>query len=158
MIDLIKTFFNKGSGGDTEKGRPARIRDIRIATCALFLEMANIDGEFSLSERDHILSIMKRNFDLSEEHAKALVEASDEELKGSIDLWQFTNLINQNYSIEEKVRVIETVWEVAYRDGQIDKHEDYLMHKLANLLRLNHRQLIDAKLKAKKSVSESTAM
>ena len=154
MIDLVKRFFGKSSEDDSEKKRDQRTHDIRVATCALLLEMANIDGEFSLSEKDRIISIMKENFDLSEGYAKALIKASHEELDGSIDLWQFTNLINQNYSIEEKVRIIEIVWEIAYRDGKLDKHEAYLMHKLANLLRLNHKQLIDAKLRAKKSVSE----
>ena len=69
------------------------------------------------------------------------------ELKGSIDLWQFTNLINQNYSLEEKIRIIEMVWKIAYADGKLDKHEDYFLHKLSNLLRLTQKQLIEAKLK-----------
>jgi uncharacterized tellurite resistance protein B-like protein len=84
-----------------------------------------------------------------------LLEASNEELKGSIDLWQFTNLINHNYSIEEKIRVVEMVWNVVYADGKLDKHEDYLVHKLATLFRLTHKQLIEAKLKVKKVVSDN---
>ena len=109
--------------------------------------MANIDGKFSDSEKESIISILKNNYNLSDEHANALIKAADEELKNSIDLWQFTNLINQNYSIDEKVQIIETVWQVVYTDGKLDKYEDYLMHKLAKLLRLSHKQLIDAKLK-----------
>jgi len=124
--------------------------DIRIATCALFLEMSNIDREFSKTERENIISIMKKHYDLSDEYVVTLLEASHEELKGSIDLWQFTNLINQNYSMEEKLRIIEVIWRVAYTDGKLDKHEDYLVHKLAKLLRLSHKQLIEAKVKVKK--------
>ena len=60
---------------------------------------------------------------------------------------QITNLINQNYSIEEKIRIIEMIWKLAYTDGKLDKHEDYLVHKLARLLRLTHKQLIEAKFK-----------
>ena len=67
----------------------------------------------------------------------------------SIDLWQFTNLINQNYSTDEKLQIIETMWKIVYADGRLDKHEDYLVHKLSNLLRLTHKQLIDAKLRVK---------
>ena len=128
--------------------------DIRVATCALFLEMSNIDGEFSKTERENIISIMKKHYDLSDEYVVALLEASHEELKGSIDLWQFTNLINQNYSMEEKLRIIEAIWRVAYTDGKLDKHEDYLVHKLAKLLRLSHKQLIEAKVKVKKLGSD----
>ena len=150
MIDLIKKFFDKSKNDDTtDKGRDES-HDIRIATCALFLEMSNIDGEFSEPERDKIISILRRDYDLSDEYTVALLEASHEELKGSIDLWQFTNLINQNYSVEEKLRIIETIWRIAYTDRELDKHEDYLVHKLAKLLRLSHKQLIEAKLKVKK--------
>jgi len=155
MIDLVKKFFSKRSHDDSSNQRRQRPRDIRIATCALLLEMSNIDGEFSALERENIISILKRNFDLSDEHATTLLEASNEELKGSIDIWQFTNLINQNYSIEEKIRVVEMVWDVVYADGKLDKHEDYLVHKLATLLRLTHKQLIEAKLKMKKSGSDN---
>ncbi len=84
---------------------------------------------------------------MSDEHAAALIESANKELEKSIDLWQFTNLINQNYSKEEKLQIIETVWKIVYTDGRLDKHEDYLIHKLAKLLRLSHKELIDAKLK-----------
>ena len=155
MIDLVKKFFSKSSQDDSSHQRRQRPHDIRIATCAILLEMSNIDGKFSASERESIIAILKKNFDVSDEHAVTLLEASNEELKGSIDLWEFTNLINQNYSIEEKIQVVKMVWDVVYADGKLEKHEDYLVHKLANLLRLTHKQLIEAKLKAKKSVSEN---
>lgn len=147
MIDLVKRFFGKG-----QKRRPGEktgntSHDTRIAACAVLLEMACIDGEFSASEKESIVGILKKDFQLSDEHAQSLLQASQGELNGSIDLWRFTNLINQNYSREEKRQVMETVWRVAYMDGKLDKHEDYLMHKLANLLRLTHKELIDAKVK-----------
>ena len=150
MIDTIKKFFGKRSGvqGSSEKGG-APHHDIRVATCALFLEMANIDGEFSESEKAHVVSALQKDHGLSDADARALIEASELELKGSIDLWQFTNRINENYSREEKLQIIETVWEIAYRDKELDKYEDYLAHKLAKLLRLTHKELIDAKLRVK---------
>ena len=147
MIDLVKKFFSKNTKGghaDQAKGEP---HDIRVATCALLLEMANIDGKFSDSEKEDILSALKTDYGLSDECAAEITKASNEELKGSTDLWQFTNLINQNYSIEEKIRIIEMIWKLAYTDGKLDKYEDYLVHKLARLLNLTHKQLIEAKLK-----------
>jgi uncharacterized tellurite resistance protein B-like protein len=154
MIDLVKRFFSKGIQDSSTAPEEASSHDIRIATCALFLEMSQIDGEFSESECDYVVSVLNRDFALSDEHAAALLEASRKELNESIDLWQFTNLINQNYSMKEKLEIIETIWRIAYTDGTLDKHEDYLVHKLARLLRLDHKQLIEAKLKAKKLVSQ----
>jgi len=147
MIDLVKKFFNKYQENDADRPGVDKSHDVRIATCALFLEMARIDGEFSDTERDHIIQVLKKDYALADAYIEELLEASEEELKGSIDLWQFTNLINQNYTLEEKIQVIEMTWRLAYADGNLDKHEDYLAHKLANLLRLNHKQLIEAKLR-----------
>jgi uncharacterized tellurite resistance protein B-like protein len=147
MIDLVRKFLAKGKGANPEaQGRPES-HDVRVAVCALFLEMASIDGEFSDSERENIISLLKRQYRMSDEHVAALMEASEEGLEGSIDLWQFTNLINQNYSRQEKIQIIEMVWQVVYADGRLDKHEDYLVHKLAKLLRLSQKDLIDAKVK-----------
>ena len=146
MIDLVKRYFRKSARGEGEQDVEAS-HDIRIATCALLLEMANIDGEFRDSERNRIISILKRDYQLSEEHALELIRASNEEVEGSVDLWKFTNLINRNYPLREKIQIIEMIWKIAYADGKLDKYEDYLVHKLAKLLHLTHKQLIEAKLK-----------
>ncbi len=148
MIDIVKRFFVKSTERDSvEKG--GSLHDITVATCALLLEMSRIDGEFSDVEREVILSIIKSDYCLDDQCAAAIVEAADKDLDGSQDLWQFASLINRNYSNEEKIKIIEMVWHIAYRDGRLDQHEDFLVHKLANLLRLTHRQLIDAKVRVR---------
>ena len=147
MIELVKRFFSKESMSPLPERSSGSSHDVRVATCALFLEMAHIDGEFNESEKEQIIQTLKEEHGLSSEAVAELLKAAKEELKGSIDLWQFTNLINQNYSLDEKIRIIEMVWQLAYTDGTLDKHEDYLLHKLGNLLRLTHKQLIEAKLK-----------
>ena len=147
MIDLVKKFFGKSVGNRVAEQVEGRCHNIQVATCAVLLEMAKIDSEFSEEEQEGLISILKTRYQLSDEDAEELIQASNQELDGSIDLWRFTNLINRNYAIDEKLRIIETVWEIAYADGKLDKHEDYLLHKLAELLHLTHKQLIDAKLK-----------
>ena len=147
MIDLVKRFFEKSQTEDSTAQEPHSSHDIRIATCALFLEMAGVDGEFSDEEQDHIVSVLKEKYHLSDEHATELMETAQQELDQSIDLWHFTNLINRNYSEEERVQIVEMVWQIVYVDGRLDGHEDSLMHKLSKLLDLTHGQLIDAKIR-----------
>ena len=144
MIDLIKKII-----GDRGTDREKKTADgsINLATCALLLELANVDGKFSKQEKDNITDIFKTRYGLSEKEVNELLKSSEAELEKSIDLWQFTNVINQNYSLEEKLKIIETIWEVAFSDGKLEQHEDYLAHKVASLLRLSHKQLIEAKLK-----------
>jgi uncharacterized tellurite resistance protein B-like protein len=146
MIDLVKKFFNKSVGNGVPELLESRCQNIQVATCAVLLEMAKIDNEFSEEEQESLISILKKRYGLSNEDTEELIQASNEELEGSIDLWRFTNLINRSYAIDEKLEIIRTVWEIAYADGKLDEHEDYLLHKLAELLHLTHKQLIDAKL------------
>jgi uncharacterized tellurite resistance protein B-like protein len=141
MVDFLKRVF----GTPDEESRNAD--DIRVATCAIFLELASIDNEFSEEERQNILSMMQDEYNVSREHAIALAELANRELAESVDVWKFTNQINENYSEGEKMRIVELLWRLVYADGRLDAHEDYLMHKLGKLLRLQHRQLIAAKLR-----------
>ena len=151
MLNTLKRFFNKAAPADSSDPDRSAGHDIRVATCALFLEMARIDESYNPEETATILSILRDKYGLSQEHADALMAAADEELKGSIDYWQFARLINDNYSTEEKIEIIETLWRIVYVDGKLDKYEDHLIHKLSTLLRLSHDQLIHAKLKVLRS-------
>ena len=151
MLDNLKRFFSPATaGGSAAPGHDPK-HDVRIATCALFLEMARIDGKFTRQEMETVLSIMKEKYGLSGEYADALVAEADKELEDSVDLWQFARLINENYTIDKKIEVIETLWQMVYVDGKMDKYEHYLMNKLKNLLRLTHDQLIAAKKKVLQS-------
>ena len=147
MIDIVKRFFSKSASPDLKSAKHETQHDLRVATCALFLEMARIDETFTPEEMDNILTILKEKYGLSQEHADALVAEADKELAESVDLWQFARLINENYTIDEKINIIEILWQMVFVDGKMDRYEHYLMNKLKNLLRLSHDQLIDAKLK-----------
>lgn len=151
MFDVVKHFFgkeNKAGGGQTAREAG---HDIHVATCALLVEIARIDGTFTREEMAAILTILKEKYGLSRQHADALIAEAEKQLEKSVDLWQFARLINENYSNEEKTEILETLWQVVYVDGKMDQYEHYLMNKLKNLLRVSHEQLIDAKLKVKHS-------
>ena len=151
MIDMVKRFFSKTKNHNSSTEKQNREHDLCVATCALFVEMARIDGTFTQPELETILWILKEKYGLSGEHADALIQDADKEREQSVDLWQFARLINENYSTEEKIEVVETLWRIVYIDGKMDRYEHYLMNRLKNLLRLSHNQLIDAKLKVKYS-------
>ena len=151
MIDIVKRFFSKVPVNSSQEADQKTDHDIRVATCALFVEIASIDEEFTQAEMETLLSILKEKYGLSKEYADALIVEAKKELSGSVDLWQFAKRINENYSNDEKIEIIETLWRIVYVDGKMDKYEHYLMNKLQNLLRISHDQLITAKLKVRDS-------
>ena len=146
MLDVSKRFFSKATTDSEDPGK-SDDHDIKVAACALLVEMARIDESFTEQETETILQILMSAYGVSAEHAEALMAEAEKELVESVDLWQFARLINENYSREEKIGIIETLWQVVFVDGKMDKYEDYLMHKMVKLLRLSHKELIDAKLK-----------
>ncbi len=150
MLDLFNNIFGPGDGENGDDASGNENHDVRIAVCALFLEMATIDGEFDKDEWDSIINSLINEFDVSEEIAVQLTEEAAKEANESLDIWKFTNRINQNYSVDEKIKVVEMLWRIVYADGKVDKHEDYLIRQCASLLNLKHSQLIAAKLAAKR--------
>ena len=119
---------------------------IQVATCVILLEVAKFDFDFSSIEKETTKAILKHEFAIPEDAIEDLMKISEEKREDSVDLWAFTNVINQTFSREEKIRIIEAAWKIIYADDKLDKYEDHYVHVLADLLRLRHDELIDAKL------------
>lgn len=149
MVNRIMEFFQSRIEIEKSSERLDISERVSIAACALLLEMAHADSEFSDIEEKKITSILQNEFNLSQEDANELIELSNLERKESLDLWQFTNLINEYYSKAEKAKVLETLWRVIYADDKVDKYEEYLMRRLSYLLNMDHKDMIEAKFRAR---------
>ncbi|MDH5468244.1 MAG: TerB family tellurite resistance protein [Candidatus Aminicenantes bacterium] len=145
----LKKVLLKGVEVDTESQEQVEAERVQVATCIILLEVAKSDDEFSSIEKATVKAILKKKFDISAEAVEELMEVASRKREESIDLWEFTNLINVNYSKEEKKRIVESAWRVIYADEKLDGYEDHFVHKLAKLLQLDHSDLIEAKLKVK---------
>ena len=145
MLDIVKQFFGKLSEGQT--GAQKKEHAILMAICALLVEIAQTDGTFTQTEMEAILSILQERYGSSQEGADALVAEANRRLDESVDLWQFAKVIDENYSIPERIEIVEALWQIVFIDGKMDKYEHHLMNKFGKLLRLTHEQLIGAKLK-----------
>lgn len=147
MLHIVKRFFSATENDALDTRTSTGGHDARVAVCALFVEMAQIDETFTEEELQAIVAILTQRYGMSAADAQELMDAAKKELADSIDYWQFARLINRHYSTPEKIEVIEMLWEIVFVDGKMDHYENYLMHKLGELLRLSHKQLMDAKLK-----------
>jgi len=124
-----------------------RFDRVQIATCVILLEVAKYDNEFCSIEEETMKAILKKDFSISEEAIEDLMKVAEEQREESVDLWEFTNVINQHFSREEKLKMMEAAWKIIYVDEKLNKYEDHYVHVLASLLRLRHADLIDAKLR-----------
>jgi len=151
MLDAIRKFFGT-SMTPTSKSETAHSRkDVRLAACALLLELAHADDEFTDDERKHMVSAVRRQFGLDVAEADRLIELAEQEREQAVDLWQFTNLIAESYSLGQKMVLAEIMWGLVYSDGKLAGKEDYLMRKICNLLRLEPGYLAEARKRAEGS-------
>jgi uncharacterized tellurite resistance protein B-like protein len=139
---LLKHLMVESTEGIQEK-----FDRTHVATCVILLEIAKSDDEFSSVEQETTKALLKHEFAIPEEDLDDLMNVAAEKREDSVDLWEFTHLINQHFSDEEKIKIIESAWRIIYADAKLDKYEDHLVHVLAKLLRLDHSDLIDAKLR-----------
>ncbi|MFA9409123.1 MAG: TerB family tellurite resistance protein [Candidatus Dadabacteria bacterium] len=146
MLGAFKKIFN---GPKKEESAEDRELKLRVATSVVLLEAATADSNFSPQEQEKIIEILKSRFQMNDESVKELIDESENERKNSTDLWYFTDLLNENLNNEEKYNLMELVWEVVYSDGTLDKFENYIAHKLLNMLNLDHSKFIELKLKVK---------
>jgi len=150
MLSAIKNFFQENIAVESrDEISPETGSEVAVATCALLLEMAYMDEEFSDVEESKIKLIMQSEFGVDEKKVDDIIILSNVQRKESLDLWQFTNLINENYTKAQKIQVVEMIWRVVFADDKVDKYEEYLVKKLSYLLNVDHKDMIDAKLKVK---------
>jgi len=132
-------------GGEADNGD--RFERVQVATCALLLEVALSDGHYQSVEARVVHDLLGEKFGLSAAAVAELIDYSQQYREESTDLFQFAREINAHFSREEKADVMEGIWRVIYADGTLDKFEDALARQLATLLRLDHKDVIERKLK-----------
>ncbi len=146
MLGAFKNIFDGSKKEHSSEDRELRLE---VATCVILLEAATADSNFSPQEQEKIIQILKSRFQMNDGEVKELIDKSTVEKENSTDLWYFTNLVNENLDNEEKYKLMESVWEVIYSDGTLDKFENYIAHKLLNMLNLDHSRFIELKMQVK---------
>jgi len=147
MLKHIKNFFDQhlAPGGITNDPDPEHV--LRLAIGALLLEMTHMDGEVWPEQRAAVEAIVLEHFDLARGEAEELLGLAEEERSESTDYFQFTSLINNTYTQEQKVRLIELLWRIAYANETLHQYEEHLVRKIADLLHVPHSAFIAAKLR-----------
>ncbi len=151
MIKLLKEILI----GTPEKKETmfSHEEKIKVATCALLIEVANSDDEFAEVEKEKIIEIMHTIFSLSEDEVSELIELAQQHLEESISLYEFTDVINKNFSRDEKLEILKNIWRLIFADGKMDQYEEYFIRKISRNLNLYHQDFIDTKIAVKQELN-----
>ncbi len=112
----------------------------KLALTALLVEAAHSHDQFDENERSVVARLLERHFNLSPADARALLAAGEREAERSAELFHFTRVINERLSFDQRVELIEMLWEVAYADGELDQYEDSLLRRVGGLIYVPDRE------------------
>jgi len=150
MLQNINTFFDKYLSPAEESSTSDEIVDkIHLACAALMIELCKADHSIDDVETNKISSILQSKFELPENTLKELFNLAQQEADEATSVYQFTSLINEAYDQSSKITLIQNMWEVAFADGNLDRYEEHLIRKVADLLYVSHSDFIKTKLAMK---------
>jgi uncharacterized tellurite resistance protein B-like protein len=150
MLRALRDLFDAISPATDAAVVPAEHR-LHLATAVLLVEVMRADPELGAQERLAVVAALRRTFALAEDELERLVELAEHTARTASDFHQFTSVINDVFGQDEKSRIVEFMWQVAYADGHLDVHENHLISKVAGLLHVTHGEYIAAKLRAKEA-------
>ena len=145
MISKIKSFFAK----NVLEPEDAAVKTEQLAAAALLVEVMVIDGNLDEQELTSISQTLCQILALSSEQVDELIRLSRDEVAEATSLYQFTREINAHFDTEQKMSLLTAMWRVAFADGYLDKHEESIIRRVADLLHILHSDYIRCKLAAR---------
>jgi len=144
MLSRLQNFFNFYLGDDADDSTTLDHK-LQLAAAALMVEMSHADDNVSPEEEIKIQQLLDDRFQLSASEIESLVELAHGKKHEATDYYEFTSLLNQHYTQAQKIKLVEDLWSVAFSDKHLDKFEEHLLRRLAELLHVPHQDFIRTK-------------
>jgi uncharacterized tellurite resistance protein B-like protein len=144
MIEAIKALFELPQ----QESEESLQRRLQLAAAALLIETARADSVQDADEQEALENLLSSSLQLEKNAVHELVTLAENRVDESTSLYEFTRVINDNYSAEQKLELIRAMWTVAYADGNLDKYEEHLIRQIAELTYVPHQHYIQSKLAA----------
>jgi uncharacterized tellurite resistance protein B-like protein len=151
MIQAIKNFFESFLDPEAAETEQDQDHVLQLATAALLIEVMRADTEVKSEEQIAVEKAIREKFDLSEEETRNLVQLAEQKADRTTSYYEFTSLINNAFTLDKKIKIIEMMWRVAFADNEMEKYEEHFIRKIAELLYVPHQDFIAAKLRAQAS-------
>jgi len=149
MLGLIDKLFGDAASGKRAHGAAAGFAEEKIAAAALLVEAGLSDGHLGEGERERIEHILARRFELPADLAAELLDAAEAKARESVEWHGFTRVVKEACSHEERLQLIELLWEVALADDELHDYEASLIRRLCGLLYVSGRESAEARARAK---------
>jgi uncharacterized tellurite resistance protein B-like protein len=145
MLDSLRDFVRR-LGASEQRDVHFSADDTRLAVAALLVHLMTIDGAITDSERATLRLLLSRKFGLSGAGLDLLIEDAIAAENEAVDLYRFTSVVKRHMSEEERIRLIEALWEITFADGASHEFEENLVWRVAELLGVSARDRISRRL------------
>ena len=149
MLKSIKAYFEEKLKASEGSEGEISASSSNLASAALLIEVMKSDHELDQRESDEFMNLLQSSLNIPAEELEAMRELAEEQAGQATSLYEFTRLINDEYDYDEKLRLIENMWRMAFSDDELDKYEEHLIRKVSELIYVSHSDFIRLKLKVK---------
>jgi uncharacterized tellurite resistance protein B-like protein len=147
LLDTITRPFAPGAPASAEQREHA----VRLAAAVLLVEVMRADTQRAPLEQAAVVAALHQRFGLADAESAALIALAEQTAQSAGDYYAFTSSLNEHLTHPEKISLVESLWQVAYADAQLDAAENHAINKIAGLLHVTHGEYIAAKLHAKQA-------
>ncbi len=148
MISKFRKWLEQTLENDFATSSVDKQELINMAAAVLFVEVMHADHQVDKREKDVVKNALMESFSLSRQDADELLKQAENRVRDVTSLHEFTSLLHGRLTNEEKVTLIEQIWRIILADDEIDKYEEHLVRRIAELLYVSHKDFIRAKLSA----------
>ncbi len=150
MLSRLASLFSERLQPEAaDPSEAVRDHALRVAAAALLFEVGRGDGVVRPEERTVMRAAIQSTLGLAAGETEELLALAEAQSRSAVSLYEFTSLLDREFSAEQKKRVVELLWLVAFADGEKDAHEEHLVRQIAGLLHVPHPDFIDAKIRAR---------
>ncbi len=149
MIDALKDFFKLKALDGPDLSAEAHQRAVWLAAGVLLFEIVRADRKVEDAERTVMRTALQSTFNLTADQTAEVMGLSETQSRTAASLFEFTSVIDAEFSTDQKKRIVELLWLVAFADGRKDAEEEHLIRRIAGLLHVTHPDFIDAKIRAR---------
>jgi len=141
MFDSLKALI-ASLAGDARQPDESETGKLRLATAALLIRVATVDGEMSAARRARLHAVLKSGFELDDLTTNRLIDDAAAADRGAVDLYHFTRQLNGALDDEGRRRVVRMMWEVIFADRTVSEFASNIVWRAADLLGVPSRQRI----------------
>jgi uncharacterized tellurite resistance protein B-like protein len=154
MLKAIRDFFALAHSSEPPATDPADPEQgLRLAAAALLFEVSRIDGRVESEEVTLMRTAIQSSLGLSLAQTEELMAQAERRSREAISVYELTSVLDREMTPEQKKRMVELLWLVAFADTRKDPLEEQLVRRIAGLLHVPHPDFIDAKIRAREARS-----